>query len=1350
MDKQALADSQGFIQAIWDTLGEPKLRQWVKSVNPDFELGPWKPGGNIMDHLREQEMRDMQTEIMRSATSRDKAPIKILKGYSTMLGQDWDEGKQQQAETIRDNLSEISPYLMRWAPNWWDAMHGGEGSVASLASAIADAHKYDDDMTAEKAVQMAEEMAEDILSDPMKHRGMSLQEIGGAYREATKRGWVGTGTDTETQIKDLTPILGATSAVRDALGPEGYDTSDMAGMFQALDKIAPNAHYNFDQADKNIRVGRYFQQRGGIMGAAMDAAGETIPEGGASLAELNAQNEILTQQAAKSHTGNLVLATARAAQSGAINENSEAKRWLDKIQAGELSYIDPSQWRQMMARSGASPAMAAMLAGQSAENQLFLAQNPNYKNLIRTVRMTQPAFDHNRQLALAGRRFGQGPGRDMLMQGEKSRLAKQWGYRNRQHYDQLQGGAAAQIGNVYSQAENQARVEQQMAHLGQKGPVRRFVHEVQRGTQGPAEFAAGVLGGVRTPAKLPGPLKMAADDSRKHVGFREWFEKTALNSWAKWGLGGAALGGGISALSEFVDDPYPDDERPTWRRVLESGLMGAGVGGALGLAGKVYWDAVRQEMERRRSNFGPYDPTGGADVKEHKLTLRDQLDKYYKDAPGGLDEAVRRAQESMANDNDPYGIHRWDPAELDTETTVSTVDREYLPPLPGQAANFGVKGVYDPNDETLWAAAPGHAMTDDVTSNIEHELTHARLRAPGPAQNPGTRHPRVLHYDDRPRVQDMGKTFWGSRKTRTVPRKTWEYATTPEELKAYLATVKREYVQATGKHVSTPQEAEKALNWFFRQHKGEHEQILDAVHKPLMENPREKDVLLRQLMQIVGITSKGVDDISKMAMDKTAARGIPDRTDFGDPSKLDTDELVDLFVQRHRAQRAGEHFDYRLGTPETGLLSWATKPTHIPAPGEKKFMKQQPVHSHQYGAFQGSIGSGYGKGEVRQERRGKVMITKATPTKIEYTVATTGTPERYVLMKPEKWGDRDWLMINVTPKKAVPYDKVRYKKLAPEDVEPYIEQMKEGTSVSAKLDGASSLVKLMRGGAEVLSYRTAKRTGHPIVHTERMFGGRPQLDIPKKYEGSVLKGELYAEKIRPDDVSRPTSDDAGVEEGAGVAAQADEAAQVLRAVEPQRLGGLLHATVEHSRDKQREQGLDIKNMLFDIQQLGKTPIDPNVTPYAERRKMIEEILPYLPPDKFQLAEETTDPEEAKQLWHSIIAGKHPLTREGIVFQPPVGKPTKAKRLEESDVHITDVFPGGGKYQGTGAGGFGYALAPGGPRAGEVGTGLSDELRAQLLADPAAYIGRVARIRSQEQYPSGAWRAPALIAMHEDY
>ena len=105
-----------------------------------------------------------------------------------------------------------------------------------------------------------------------------------------------------------------------------------------------------------------------------------------------------------------------------------------------------------------------------------------------------------------------------------------------------------------------------------------------------------------------------------------------------------------------------------------------------------------------------------------------------------------------------------------------------------------------------------------------------------------------------------------------------------------------------------------------------------------------------------------------------------------------------------------------------------------------------------------------------------------------------------------------------------------------------IDQMQAGTSYQAKLDGAHSLIKLMKGGVEVLSYRTSKRTGGPIVHTERVFGGRPKVNYPKNLEGSTLRGELHAR----DASGKP--------------------------VPPQTTGGLLNATIENSLKAQKTKG----------------------------------------------------------------------------------------------------------------------------------------------------------------------------------
>ena len=95
-----------------------------------------------------------------------------------------------------------------------------------------------------------------------------------------------------------------------------------------------------------------------------------------------------------------------------------------------------------------------------------------------------------------------------------------------------------------------------------------------------------------------------------------------------------------------------------------------------------------------------------------------------------------------------------------------------------------------------------------------------------------------------------------------------------------------------------------------------------------------------------------------------------------------------------------------------------------------------------------------------------------------------------------------------------------------------------------------------------------------------------------------------------------------------------------------------------------------------------------------------------------------------------------------------GAPKKIKFRPERDVYVRDVFPGGGKYTDQAAGGFRYSRTPKGPILGRVGTGLSDELRRELLLRPEQFIGRVARVAAQEPFPSGALRAPSLIALHE--
>ena len=455
------------------------------------------------------------------------------------------------------------------------------------------------------------------------------------------------------------------------------------------------------------------------------------------------------------------------------------------------------------------------------------------------------------------------------------------------------------------------------------------------------------------------------------------------------------------------------------------------------------------------------------------------------------------------------------------------------------------------------------------------------------------------------------------------------------------------------------------------------------------------------------------------------ALGIPDRKRFGDVSRLPKDQLIKWIVQVHEARRAGKHFDVRFGTPQTGLYSWATR-KELPGPGEKRMLYQQPQHGYDYAGFQGRIESGYGAGTVKTHDMGTIGVQEATNDKIKFFTAHKGTPEFYTMIRttgPRKGAGRtartqggNWLLINTTPIKAPEFlgtneqgmAKLKYKSVPAEDVE---KLFTKGNIIQSKVDGAAMLYKLFGDRIEAVSYRVGKKG--PIVHTQRMFGpGGLKAKIPPELVGSILRGEAY-----------------GTQKG--------------KSIPPQELGGLLNSSVARSLEMQKQKGVQLRTMLFDV--AGEQD-----KPYAERLAKLQQVISFLPKEKFHLPETATEPPAMRKLWEGISTGKNPLTSEGIVSWPEKGLPTKVKVLPESDVWVKGVFPGEKGLASVGAGGFEYGTSPEGPVVGRVGTGFSGEARKQMLADPEGWVGRMARIRSMGQFPGGAHRAPSFLALHEDY
>jgi predicted GNAT family acetyltransferase len=426
-------------------------------------------------------------------------------------------------------------------------------------------------------------------------------------------------------------------------------------------------------------------------------------------------------------------------------------------------------------------------------------------------------------------------------------------------------------------------------------------------------------------------------------------------------------------------------------------------------------------------------------------------------------------------------------------------------------------------------------------------------------------------------------------------------------------------------------------------------------------------------------------------------------------------ETWEFGIHRHLAERAGEHFDLRLGDPQTGRAhSWALR--YLPKPGETRLAIQQPTHTVAYMDFKGRLESDYGKGEVELARRDKAEILRANDKEIRFNVYPGKDVEEYALRRRK---DNQWLIQNITtsrqtgPGKLLPSSKPSYKVKQPDRLQPD----DPNTVLQAKIDGAHVLYQFKQPGQmpRVVSYRPTERATGLIEHTHKL----PDFQAHKTPAGlkdTILRGELYA---------------------------VDEAGKALPAA---RVGGILNAGVWKSRDKQQTEG-HLVPVAFDIVRYKGKNVENE--PYAVKKRLLEAVYKIAP--WLQKPRTAETPKEKAKLIEDIRTGKEPSTEEGVVeWRQDKPVPAKAKFLEERDVYVRNIFAEeGAKRKGTMAGGFEYSITPKGPIIGRVGTGLSHEMKKDMLENPSKYEGLKARVMTQRAPAHYAPRAPAFHSFHLD-
>lgn len=300
------------------------------------------------------------------------------------------------------------------------------------------------------------------------------------------------------------------------------------------------------------------------------------------------------------------------------------------------------------------------------------------------------------------------------------------------------------------------------------------------------------------------------------------------------------------------------------------GIGAAGVGTSVALQNRqrtATMDASAKrnyQKMRRLSDDRSLGIPDNAARQRSNISLRSLIEKYYKDAPGGFPEAIRQAQRHMRGSNQ-YGLVPWDPEMIDVKFPVDMIESTGL--FGNQ--NFGVVGgrtrYANRTPTSARIAVAKNRDPKEVENILEHELTHVGLERNSTGRN----------------ISQQSLVPYASYSDYNLPppssSRNWhDYATTPEELKAYLSPVKRKWVEATGKQLDSPVRAAQAIRWWLdetQHHDSSRYRNPNTVNlvRDLQYHPYGRRVLQQLLLQTVQ-NNPGTGSTQKLANPTDANR----------------------------------------------------------------------------------------------------------------------------------------------------------------------------------------------------------------------------------------------------------------------------------------------------------------------------------------------------------------------------------------------------------------------------------------------------------------------------------------------
>ena len=410
-------------------------------------------------------------------------------------------------------------------------------------------------------------------------------------------------------------------------------------------------------------------------------------------------------------------------------------------------------------------------------------------------------------------------------------------------------------------------------------------------------------------------------------------------------------------------------------------------------------------------------------------------------------------------------------------------------------------------------------------------------------------------------------------------------------------------------------------------------------------------------------------------------------------------KVTDYVVQRHKAEKSGEHYDFRL-LIDGKAISFASRKL-LPAELHRKYLQvQQPSHTKEYMSFSGTIPAGYGKGEVEIAHQGKAIVA-SSPNKLHVLIPDGPVSGAYHMIRTQ---DKNFIaMKQQDPTFYYHEKKGTYSTKIPD----YVLDDKDWIA-SDKIDGAQNIVHIdqQTGKPGIVSVRKSV-TGDLIIKNAHI-PHISSITFPKKYRGMAFRAELHVP-------GKDFSTLSGILNSGPV-----------KAVETQEKVGKIHmAPFQVLKEPGgKENPLSYEKQLELLKQLETDVASPfiRVPSYTKENKkeFIKSVL--------------------KRGGEGVVIGHKDALNESKFY--------KIKKNYDFTFKIIGATEGQGRLKGKGIGGFIIADKEG-RTVGVVGSGLNDKIRQDAYQNFDNYKDKLIKTQAMEPTALFSVRHPVFMGFATD-